>query len=709
MANHRATGSEASDIMDGLNDEERKLAGSWDTELLKKGLWSGEFYADYINSKFDGNDTFYGMDGNDWIIGWDGDDYLDGGEGNDSIYGDGADYGKGGNDWIIGGLGDDFIDGGTGSDIAYYTGKKSSYTIYKSQGIRTINGPDGNDTLENVDMFAFYDGISTSFYFMGSSANDDVQGSLQADTFDGFDGNDTLRGAGGNDVLASYSHDGRDEYGQYASDSFGRPTPKSGWYQDKDFLYGEDGDDMLIGNKGDDSIEGGNGNDTLSGDYGNDFLSGGKGDDVIYSIDFSNDFYINGEKINFYINQGKIKIDGNTFPTTELYDNNDTLYGGEGNDVFYISSQESYAYGDEGDDTFYLGDINYSTIYGGDGNDTIKKNDGSSGSEIWLDGGEGNDSLILGWQAYFGSTLIGGNGNDTLQGGSYMLGGDGDDEFYVVDNGISPTAVIDGGTGKNTLFASVFNNERTLPDFELIEISKFAKSEYFLKYGVTIQIKLTEDTVNMNKIEGSTAINYLLQNGFTHFIKLWNSNNNEENFVFYAFLKNIQTIKFTNETLNLESMLGNRITISTSPSKNDDLLTGTNRSEKISALAGNDTIIGGFSADTLTGGAGADVFKLTNAKDSGIIATTRDTITDFKHSEDDKIDLSALDANEKLAGDQAFAFIGNAAFSKTNAAGQLHFDATNKILYGSTDADTAPEFSIQLNGITALVANDFVL
>jgi Ca2+-binding RTX toxin-like protein len=149
--------------------------------------------------------------------------------------------------------------------------------------------------------------------------------------------------------------------------------------------------------------------------------------------------------------------------------------------------------------------------------------------------------------------------------------------------------------------------------------------------------------------------------------------------------------------------------ISTVSSAGNDLLTGTIKAEKLLGLTGNDTLIGGLGADTLTGGKGADVFKFNKVSDTGIDVKTRDTITDFKTTDGDKVDLSGIDANSKLTGDQAFTFIGSAAFSKTNAAGQLRFDATSKILYGSTDADAAPEFSIQLSGVSRLVVGDFVL
>ncbi len=141
----------------------------------------------------------------------------------------------------------------------------------------------------------------------------------------------------------------------------------------------------------------------------------------------------------------------------------------------------------------------------------------------------------------------------------------------------------------------------------------------------------------------------------------------------------------------------------------NDLLNGGLGSDTLNAGSGNDALFGGAGKDKLTGDTGADKFKFVAVTETGITATTRDTITDFKHAQADKIDLSAIDANTAIAGNQAFRFIGTAVFSTTNAAGQLRFDAINHIVYGSNDADTAPEFSILLSGVASLVATDFFL
>ena len=47
---------------------------------------------------------------------------------------------------------------------------------------------------------------------------------------------------------------------------------------------------------------------------------------------------------------------------------------------------------------------------------------------------------------------------------------------------------------------------------------------------------------------------------------------------------------------------------------------------------------------------------------------TRDSVMDFDSAEGDKVDVSTIDANAVLAGNQAFTFIGTAAFS-ANATG----------------------------------------
>ncbi len=123
--------------------------------------------------------------------------------------------------------------------------------------------------------------------------------------------------------------------------------------------------------------------------------------------------------------------------------------------------------------------------------------------------------------------------------------------------------------------------------------------------------------------------------------------------------------------------------------------------------AGNDTINGGAGADVLTGGTGADRFVFSLTTDSGVSAA--DLVTDFSHSQGDRIDLNPIDARTTQSGNQAFTFIGTSAFS--GAAGQLRFEQINgnTFVTGDVNGDGVADFGIQIGGLVSLVATDFVL
>jgi hypothetical protein len=87
-------------------------------------------------------------------------------------------------------------------------------------------------------------------------------------------------------------------------------------------------------------------------------------------------------------------------------------------------------------------------------------------------------------------------------------------------------------------------------------------------------------------------------------------------------------------------------------------------------------------------------------------------ILDFEASLD-KIDLSLIDANSGVDGDQAFAFIGNAAFGRV--AGQLRAefdaDANRWTVQGDADGDGTADIQILLTttGQEPIGAGDFLL
>ena len=133
-------------------------------------------------------------------------------------------------------------------------------------------------------------------------------------------------------------------------------------------------------------------------------------------------------------------------------------------------------------------------------------------------------------------------------------------------------------------------------------------------------------------------------------------------------------------------------------------LLGTSAADTLGnvANAGNDLLVGGAGADTLTGGAGADHFVYLSANDS--TAASPDVIADFSSLQHDVIDLHGLTAG--LAHHAHLTFIGTAAFSATDATGQVRFDTGTNTLEISTNADTTAEFQITLTGVAALTKAD---
>ena len=138
----------------------------------------------------------------------------------------------------------------------------------------------------------------------------------------------------------------------------------------------------------------------------------------------------------------------------------------------------------------------------------------------------------------------------------------------------------------------------------------------------------------------------------------------------------------------------------------NDYLYGKEDTDALFGLGGNDLLNGGTGKDTLYGGTGNDVFQFDSVSDSQP-GLSRDIIKDFVGNGNlagDRIDLSGIDANTTIKGDQAFTYIGSRAFT---AAGQIRY--SKDILQGNTDSNLAANFEIQLEGSPLLVASDIIV
>ncbi|TKB93287.1 MAG: calcium-binding protein [Nitrospira sp.] len=408
-----------------------------------------------------------------------------------------------------------------------------------------------------------------------------------------------------------------------------------------DVLLGEDGNDAIQGQDGNDILKGGNGNDQLNGEAGADTLNGGD--------DFD-------------------RLDGGTGA--------DTMNGGDGSDIYIVDNVGDVAKESFDDDLGGFDSVEASVTHTlGFGIEDLRLtgSDAINGTgnekNNFLSGNDNNNILsgLAGDDSFFG-----GSGNDLLNGGTgadFMNGGDGNDQLIGgADNdslsGDFGNDLLNGGTGADSM------NGGDGSDTYIVDDAGDGVSEFF-------------DT------DGEVDI---VQASVTYTLGSWIEN---------LTLTGATTINGTgNEKGNV--ITGNSASNALSGLDGNDQLKGGSGNDLLDGGSGNDVLHGGSGADALIGGLGADIFKYKSVSESPA-GSGKDVIIDFNGlgtAVSDQIDLSTIDANALAAGNQAFTYIGGAAFT---AAGQLRY--AGGVLSGSTDADTAPEFQVQLLGGPALFVN----
>lgn len=314
-----------------------------------------------------------------------------------------------------------------------------------------------------------------------------------------------------------------------------------------------------------------------------------------------------------------------------------------------------------------LGGVGDDRLIGGDGEDTLR---GEEGNDT-LNGGSGDD-LISGDVG--DNLVIGGAGNDDLEsdlGASTLYGGAGDDRVGVFIDAIAD--VLSGGADSDTLVLD----------------AKFSAA------GVTVGRSGAVTSYWLNNAPATSATTGTA----TQFEEL--------EFLGSAFADDVtatiggDTMRgaVDSTTLDNDRLLG---------LAGDDLIYGMNGDDVLSGGEGFDVLVGGLGRDTLYGGTGTDRFVYNLAAESTDSAV-RDVINGFEAGLD-RIDLAGIDANTTNgATDDAFVFIGLAAF--TGAAGQLRFSVSgaNVILRGDVDGDGFGDFSVQINTAATVAVGDLVL
>jgi Ca2+-binding RTX toxin-like protein len=288
---------------------------------------------------------------------------------------------------------------------------------------------------------------------------------------------------------------------------------------------------------------------------------------------------------------------------------------------------------------------------------------GGGGSDI-LDGIENlhgssfNDKLTGNSSA---NEIDGGAGNDMLDGGAgndRLVGGVGND-------------TLTGGLGTDSLEGGAGNDIYNIADADLIVEASGGGTD-------TVQTALASYTLPGN-------VENLTFTGAGNFMGTGNA------------LANTITGQAGQDTLfggdggdKLNGGLGN-----------DVLDGGTN----------NDILTGGTGGDTQTGGSGADTFVFLKTSDFGSVGSL-DRIADFFTAENDKISLKGVDPDPATAGDQAFTFIGSAAFTSVpHTTFEVRYQAASGgdlLVELDTTRDGAVDFSFLVRA-TSLAASDFLL
>ena len=357
----------------------------------------------------------------------------------------------------------------------------------------------------------------------------------------------------------------------------------------------------------------------------------------------------------------------------------DTLGGDDSDNVINGLAGENHLYGYGGNDV----------LWGGDDKDSL---DGGEGADV-LKGFGGNDFLIGGTQA------------DT------MWGGTGDD-LYSVDNAGDVVTEF-AGEGSDTVWASI---DYTLGDqvenLTLVNIGGLNGTGNDLD-NVIVGNDYTNllnggggvDTIAGNAGDdiidgGANADTMLGGQGFDIFIVddpgdvvleyAGEGLDQVQTSVSYALTagSEVEVLYADQTTTAAINLVGNEL---------DNFLAGND---------GVNIIAGGLGLDTLRGEGSGDVFLWSSVAESR--SNNPDVVIDFNRAEGDLLHFTNMDADDTVAGDQIFTFIGTAAFT---APGQINWftDGTDTFIQLNTNADLAADSVIKVNGVQTVDASWFFL
>ncbi|MCS0628702.1 calcium-binding protein [Telluria mixta] len=433
--------------------------------------------------------------------------------------------------------------------------------------------------------------------------------------------------------------------------------------------------------RGNDTVRGSDWDDTLMGSKGSDTLDGGKGMDLLSFKGFAEAVTVNLATGQAITTSGTSKllniedVEGTAFT--------DTLTGNAGDNQF-----QGYAGNDK--------------INGGAGFDSALYTDATAAVKVNLatgivTGGSGSDVLtsierVVG--SRFGDVLTGSNADEFFSGG---LGDDtidgGGGTMDTIEYGTATGAVdVNLATGKSSGAAGV----DTITNIESVIGSAF-NDKLTGDAGMNMLIGGYGDDV----LNGGTGMDimvggdgndtYYVDDQFDMITELGTGVANGGIDTVYAGISHVLNANVENLRLNSTTSIngtGNTL---------NNLIVGNAGANVLNGLTGN---------DTLTGGAGKDIFLFNTA-----LAKNIDTITDFS-AVDDTIRLENAIFTKLTTGNVTLAaanFVANTAGAAVDSNDYIVYDSDSGALFYDADgngAGAAVQFAT-LTGHPAITAADF--
>lgn len=614
----------------------------------------GNFADTFVTTTAQANDTIVGGGGNDTATFYEGDEDFAGGLGVDRMV---VDY----------------------SAAAANKGIEMSFSVDSNGGWRGYYYVDSNTRADftSVENFAI---TATAFNdrIITGDGDDNIQAGAGSDLVTAGAGTDVLNGGTGVDGI------GRNfvNAAQAISVDLGANsvTGIGGSITNFEFFYEfvtGSGNDVLVSTtlRANDTVNTGGLDDTFTSYNGYDTYDAGLGSDRLV-VDWSaldlnegvnNSYQVadsNGGWRGYLLITGEARVD---YSSVEAFTLTGTMY----RDVLYAKDGNDVLNGGAGDDVLYAGSGN-DAANGGDGIDGLGKDMSTAKADITVN--LNTDTLTL--------------KNSSIADIEYLVevrGGDGNDKFITLKQAYND--IVYGNAGDDTFsafggdddfFGGSSNKDRLIIDYSALDAEE----------GITTS--MTEDTDN-GGFRGYYYANGTTRTDFngTELFDVTGTKNNDS--ITGGGNNDTLTGGDGRDTLNGGAGL--------------DKLFGGLAGDTITGGDGADQITGGLAADTMTGGTGADKF-LFEANDIGTTTAYYDRITDFE-SGVDEIDLSKIDADTTVAGNQVFAFVDNNAFT---AAGQVRYTNIGGFTYvlGNVDADLGADFVIRMDGVIP-VADDFKL